>query len=246
MTARAYARMVSATALTSVACALFVVAPAEALAYRYWTYWQSTDAQSWEFATQGPGTSIPDDGAVEGWSFRVSQDSAPEDDAPADRPDFQALCDGTPKSPGKKRIGLVVDPGAPGYAPAGEVAIAAVATCVSIEVGATGYDVVRSVMDVRTENGLVCGLGGYPTSECAPPLDDDEFFRVTAATEAAAPADDEPTAPAGVTAGDSPGDSPGDIAEAGSPVPTLVVTVLIALAAGATFLWARRRRDRHA
>lgn len=237
MPTRAYARIVSATALAAVVCAL-VAAPAEAAAYRYWTYWQSPDADAWAFAVQGPGTSVPADGAVEGWSFRVSEASGAEDAAPASMPDFATLCGGTAESPDLKRVGLIVDPGAAEFAPVGETAITPVATCVVIEEDATGYDVLRSVMEVRTENGLVCGLGGYPQSECAPLLDDDEVARITSGAPSSAPEDIRSATP---TATDD-----GTGADAGTPLPTLIVAALIAAAAGIAFLWARRRRDRHA
>lgn len=236
MPTRAYARIVSASALTAIACALvaLIALPAEAAAYRYWTYWQSPGTQTWEFATQGPGTSVPADGTVEGWSFQVSEESAGGDAAPSALPDFDELCGTTAASPDHKRVGLVVDPGRPEFSPAGEATLAPVATCVSVDVDATGYDVVRSVLDVRTEKGLVCGLGGYPQRECAPLLDDAEVSRIASAAKAT-PAES-----------DAPSTTESAAVDDGSPVPTLAVTGLIALSVGATLVWARRRGARDA
>lgn len=248
MTTRAHARIVSAAALTVMACALVTV-PAEAAAYRYWTYWQSPTAQSWEFATQGPGTSVPADGSVEGWSFRVSEESGADDAAPATLPDFDALCGGTAAGSDLKRIGLVVDPGAPELAPAGETAIVPLATCVSIDIDATGYDVLRSVMEVRTENGLVCGLGGYPAGECAPVLDDAEVAEVLARQQAladleGAPGQDSGTGDAIVV--DHGGSDANASAVTSSPAassgPTASIIVVSILVLGAVLLLLQRRR----
>ena len=247
MTTRAHARIVSAAALTVMACALVTV-PAEAAAYRYWTYWQSPTAQSWEFATQGPGTSVPADGSVEGWSFRVSEESGADDAAPATLPDFDALCGGTAAGSDLKRIGLVVDPGAPELAPAGETAIVPLATCVSIDIDATGYDVLRSVMEVRTENGLVCGLGGYPAGECAPVLDDAEVAAIRE-RQGSVDTGSVPTEPgSGALVANGAADA-GDTAatpqqEDGrtGPMTTILVTGVIVIGAAVLLVWNRRRQ----
>ena len=77
----------AAALAAAVMAAVLVSAPAQAAAYRYWTYWQApVGAAAWAFATQGPGTSVPADGDVEGWSFAVSTESANADDAPATDP----------------------------------------------------------------------------------------------------------------------------------------------------------------
>ena len=63
---RTTVRAAAALAAAVVAIVL-VTSPAQAAAYRYWTYWQApVGAAAWTFGTQGPGTSVPADGAVEG------------------------------------------------------------------------------------------------------------------------------------------------------------------------------------
>jgi len=66
-TARAAAALIGIAIL-----AMTAIAPAARAesAYRYWTYWQG-NAGAWQFATQGPATSNPADGSVEGWRFAV-------------------------------------------------------------------------------------------------------------------------------------------------------------------------------
>ena len=171
---RTTARSAGALALAVLAVVL-VANPAQAAAYRYWTYWQApAGASAWAFATQGPGTAVPADGAVEGWAFGVTTASADPDDAPAALPDFVAVCGDTAVQPDSKRVALVIDPGPAAVAPDGDTPPPPRTTCVVAAEDATGYEILRSVVEVRTESGLVCGVDGYPSTECAPVLDDAE------------------------------------------------------------------------
>ncbi len=235
----AIARTAGALAL-AVGVVVLAGAPAQAAAYRYWTYWQSVPGDSaWTFAVQGPGTAVPADGAVEGWAFGVATDTAGSKDAPAARPDFTAICGGTPASPGTKRIALIVDPGPGGIAPEGQAPPAALATCVVAPEDASGYEVLRSVVEVRTEGGLVCGIDGYPTGECAPVLSDEQVAALeSAASEAVAaePVAAEPVAAAPVAAEPVAAEP-----SSGSPWTTVAVVAVIALVATA-LIGARRRR----
>ena len=257
MTTRAGTRSVGAAALALLVVAL-VASPAEAAAYRYWTYWQSTGSSEWEFGRVGPASALPEDGAVEGWSFRVSEEGGAADAAPSTAPDFEALCGDTPRRGGIKRIGLIIDPGVPALAPDGEAPISSVSTCVSIEDDATGYDVLRSVLEVRTENGLICALGDYPSRECAPVLDDAEVAEIrdretasvssAEATEGetgvliihgnARDADDSLSGQDATVSGQEREQSPQT-----GPTATIVVAVLLILGAAVLAL-SRRRRDR--
>ncbi len=242
MTATATRRLgASALALlVVVAVAVAVASPARAAAYRYWTYWQApAGATAWVFATQGPGTSVPADGSVEGWAFGVTTDSANPDDAPGPAPDFDAVCGQTPPQPDRKRVALVVDPGAAAFAPDGQAPPATIGTCVLAPEDASGYEILRSVTEVRIEDGLVCGVAGYPTGECAPVLDEAEASELVARAEAAPTAVPAASNPA-VSGMDDAGRAAGD--EGGSPLPTvLVITVLAAIA---VVLALRYRRTR--
>ena len=242
---RTVARGAGALAL-AVAATVLVAAPAHASAYRYWTYWQApAGAATWSFATQGPGTSLPPDGSVEGWSFGVTTTSGSRDDAPSAAPDFASICGSTPAEAGRKRIALVIDSGPAAVAPDGELPPDPVATCVVIDEQASGYDVLRSVTEVRTEDGLICGVAGYPARECAPVLDDAEANALLAAA-AAAPTAAAPTAttPGGSTSVAAGGMSTApDAGTTGTPLATLAVAALL-LGGGAVVVAARRRRSR--
>ncbi|MEU9384193.1 SCO2322 family protein, partial [Streptomyces sp. NPDC048279] len=72
---------------------LATAAPAEAAGYRYWSFWER-DGARWTYATQGPATARPDDGAVEGYRFAVSEDSG-DASRPRGTADFGTICAGT-------------------------------------------------------------------------------------------------------------------------------------------------------
>jgi hypothetical protein len=236
---RTTARAAGALALALLAVVL-VAAPAHAAAYRYWTYWQSpTGSAAWAFATQGAGTWVPADGDVEGWAFGITTASADPEDAPGAAPDFAAICASTPAEPDRKRVALVIDAGPAAVAPDGDTPPPASSTCVVAAPDATGYEILRSVVEVRTDNGLVCGLGGYPSTECAPVLDDEQAAELLALANSAeqasatAPETDVPADASLPAAPDAPADG-------GSPIATIAVVGGLAAVTGVLVL--RRRR----
>lgn len=138
-------------------------------AYRYWAYWTAPSSASdatWQYAIEGSGTRVPADGDVEGWRFGLGGEAEPL--APGAAPDFEAICGSTPPPVDGKRVGVVVDSGIPEHAPDGEQPGAIVTACVVADSAATGFQVLAEVTDIRTDAGFVCGLGGYPKTECAP------------------------------------------------------------------------------
>jgi len=250
-TRRAITRTAPAATAAVVTCALITLlaSPAEAAAYRYWTYWQAAPAAStWAFSQQGAGTTVPVDGAVEGWSFAISAETAAADAAPRAVPDFEALCADTAAPPGTKRVALVVDSGPAGISPEGEQPFAPVAECVVADQDATGYEILRSAVQVRTDNGLVCALDGYPARECAPILDDAEVAALATSVAATAVDDAEalgpdtpPTAGEGVVAAAAAEPATSDAQ--GTPLATVAAVVLLGLGALAVLLIRRRRRS---
>lgn len=203
-------------------------APAHASAYRYWTYWQGTNG-AWQFASAGPAFTLPADGSVEGWRFAVTTQQGTQNAAPGQLPDFEAICGATAPVSGSKRVAVVIDPGAQGDAPDGESTPAASSTCVVADVDATGYDVLRSIVDVRTDGGLVCALAGYPARECAPVVDIDPA------------ASSEPsTTPIVTHASAAPKPQATGTPESGGPWVTLAIAAVV-IGFGA-YLWRRRNR----
>ncbi len=199
--------------LALVAGILLGAGPAQAeTAYRYWSYWLVVDG-GWAFAQEGPATRLPADGDAEAWTFGVSSAAGSPELAPevAAADAFASLCAEVPAEPGRKRVAVLVDPGTGAEPPA------AGGACVVIDGDATSAQALGEAFEVRAENGLVCGINGYPATGCAEVVD----------TSAMAP---EP-APAPQPTGTGLGLS--------GPVATALVAAVLAVVG--FVLWRRRR-----
>lgn len=150
-------------ALVAAALSALTVAPAQAAAYRYWGFYQLADG-AWAFAQKGPDQTVPKDGSVDGWRFAVADEASTR--YPRAVLTFDQVCGSTPAVAGKKRVGLVVDFGRPADAADGGTPPAPKALCAVVATDATSSAVLATAGDVRTEKGLVCGVAGYPTSDC--------------------------------------------------------------------------------
>ena len=148
--------------------------------YRYWGYFQATaGASAWSAAMTGPSVEVKD-GDVEGWIFVFSSNDIPAV-TPMMDPDFATLCGETPETSGKIRVGLVVDFGAGNIAPDGEIPNEFFSDCVVVDKGSLGLDVLEAALDVRAgDSGLICGIAGYPASECGAEIDEPAAEQVVA------------------------------------------------------------------
>ncbi|MGV4987975.1 SCO2322 family protein [Streptomyces sp. NRAIS4] len=156
---------------TGLLCAALVLSAAgagqaQATGYRYWSFWERTGGH-WTYATQGPSTARPDDGAVEGFRFAVSADSA-DASRPRDAADFGTICAGTPAKSGTKRVALVLDFGTAADAPSGETPPGRRTTCARVPADATTADALAAVAPpLRYDtNALLCAIAGYPKKGC--------------------------------------------------------------------------------
>jgi hypothetical protein len=165
MRMRAGGRAMVAAALL---CALPATAtPAHATGYRYWSFWQR-DHGRWVYAQEGPATSHPADGDVEGWRFAVSADSSTKAVWPRGPAEFTTICAHTPARGGSKRVALVIDFGTMADAPRGERPPQTRTACARVPRDATSADAVAAVAKpLRYDsNGLLCAIGGYPAAGC--------------------------------------------------------------------------------
>jgi hypothetical protein len=161
-----------AVSILIITAPIFLTNTAEAAkGYRYWGYFQAVaDSSQWTPSLTGPSTKLKD-GAVEGWSFSASNDVVPAT-APSDEADFATLCADTPQAAGKIRVGLVVNFGPEAIAPNNEMPPNTILTCALVKKNATGIDVLNATVTVRNDkSGLLCGIEGYPKSECGPEID---------------------------------------------------------------------------
>ena len=139
-------------------------APAQATSYRFWSYWLGGDGD-WSFSSQG-ASRRPADGTVDGWRFAISEASS-STIPPRHASSFRRICGSTDAAVGSKRVGLVVDFGTTSDAPDGETPGALISTCVVAPTDANGYEVLDLAgVQLRTDSGLICGLNGYPATEC--------------------------------------------------------------------------------
>ncbi|WP_327119071.1 SCO2322 family protein [Streptomyces sp. NBC_01341] len=203
---------------------------AQAAGYRYWSFWEGDGGKGWTYATQGPSLVRPDDGAVQGFRFSVSEDS--QDSAqPRRAPDFGTVCADTPAKDGRKRVAVVIDPGTPADAPDGEKPPALRAACALVALDASTAEALASVAKpLRYDSAaMLCAISGYPRSGCGEQVADGGSDEATGAAEpSAAPGED--TGAAG--SGDGGGPSAGVLAGVGA-------VLVLGLAA---VLRARRRR----
>jgi hypothetical protein len=137
--------------------------PAQATAYRYWTYWHGGPS-GWTFSTVG-ASGLATQGSVEGWRFAVS--GVAGSTAPRTSASFAAICGSTLPPGGSMRVAIIVDYGTSADAPPGEHPPRGIdQKCVELPVGKRGIDVLRAYGSFRTDNGLICGIDGYPRTEC--------------------------------------------------------------------------------
>ncbi|WP_371529438.1 SCO2322 family protein [Streptomyces sp. NBC_01283] len=207
-------------ALVAALSGVLAAAPAQAAGYRYWSFWDR-DGSTWAYATQGPSTARPDDGAVQGFRFSVSADS--KDAAkPRGAADFDTICAKTPAKDDRKRIALVIDFGTPGDAPDGETPPKPRTACARVADDATSADALAAVAKpLRYDsNALLCAIADFPKSGCGEQVS----------------GDGESGKKQDRTASDKDGDS-------GGPSVGLIAGVAaIALLGGAAVWQARRRR----
>ncbi|MFE0426468.1 SCO2322 family protein [Streptomyces sp. NPDC058953] len=197
---------------------LGAAAPAQAAGYRYWSYWQA-DGTAWTYATEGPATARPADGAVHGFRFAVSADSS-DSSKPRTAPDFDAICADTAPKPGSKRVALVVDPGTAADAPAGERPPAPRTVCARVPGDATAAEALaRVAKPLRYDgNAMLCAISGYPAKGCG----------------------EQVAASGGTPAQTADGGSDGD----GGPSMGVVAGLAVLAVLGAATYWRSRRRAR--
>jgi hypothetical protein len=164
-------------ALSLLAALILPAGAAHAAAYRYWGYYQLSGT-TWEFATTGPDQTTPADGGVEGWRFAVGTEEVTR--FPRATPTFDEVCAETDAEAGKKRVAVVIDYGRAADTADNTEPPAAQGRCAVVATEATGLEVLSAVADVRTGNGLVCGIDEFPASGCG-----DEVKTVSAEAEAA-------------------------------------------------------------
>ncbi|MFG3530741.1 SCO2322 family protein [Streptomyces sp. NPDC047917] len=211
--------------------------PAQAAGYRYWSFWEGSGS-GWTYATQGPSLVRPDDGAVQGFRFSVSEDS--QDSAkPRRAAEFTKICADTPAEDGTKRIALVIDPGTAADAPAGETPPAPRTACARVAPDASAAEALASVAKPLRYNSdaMLCAISGYPGSGCGEQVSDDGNGGGDGGNGTPGPSASVPASPAGSAAASTSGGSGG-----GPSAGVLVGVGAVLLLGIAAVVQARRRR----
>jgi hypothetical protein len=219
-------RTLASTMLGLFIAGAVAISPAQADSYRYWSYLLGQD-NAWVMAQTGPGDRVLSDRDVDGWQFGIF--GVEGGATPDETPDFAALCpelEATGPSQGQVRVAVVIDSGMPQEAPEGEAPFSDRVACMTIASGSNGYQALANAATARIDNGMVCGIDGYPASECAAVVSDTPA-EVMATSDPNA-SDSEITATA---------DEP-----AGSGFASLWLWIAIALAAAAFVVILRRRQ----
>ena len=172
------------------------------------------DGSHWAFAKTGPATAHPKEGAVEGWRFAKANGNTGT--PPRAKPEFAKLCGSATAPAGSKRVAVVIDYGDPAEAPAGATPPAAKTACAIVPKEATGADVLAKVAQPKADkSGLICAVDAFgPCAQAA----------------AAHPSSSATPAPAKRSAG--------------STAVTVIVGLLLVLAAGGSMMAVRRRANR--
>ncbi|MFF8502196.1 SCO2322 family protein [Streptomyces anulatus] len=213
-------------ALVAASAVLLGAGSAEAAGYRYWSFWDG-NGKNWEYATQGPSLLRPDDGAVQGFRFAVSEDSG-DAAQPRRAPDFGAICADTPAKDGQKRVALVIDPGTAADAPDGEKPPAPRTACARVAPDASSAEALAAVAKpLRYDSSaMLCAISGYPKSGCGEQVSGEDGSA-------------KPSAPARTTDGQEKAEEE----DGGGPSAGLLVGVAAVLLLGvAAVVQARRRR----
>ncbi len=143
--------------------------PASAASYRYWGLFTSADG-AWTMSMVGAAENIPTDGSVEGWRFGIGTDTATPE--PRTAPNFAELCPDLAATKGITRVAVVIDFGDADQAPAAETPRPNRVECVSMPAGGSSADALAISADVRADGGFVCGIDGYPLTECGTEVPD--------------------------------------------------------------------------
>ncbi|MFH8343582.1 SCO2322 family protein [Streptomyces sp. NPDC018045] len=233
------ARLLGALALAGTVTGLGA-APAQAQEYRYWSFWDGPTAGApaagdggWSYATEGPATSRPRDGAVAGFRFTVGADSAAVG-KPRHAADFDALCGKTPARDGTKRVGLVLDFGTKADAPAGEHPPPVRTECARLPEDGTVGDALAAVAGpLRYDaSALLCAISGYPKAGCA-----DKAGSGAGSGSASGAGSPEPGA-----SGDASASGQADDDASGGPSAGLIGGIALVVVLGAAAGWQARRR----
>lgn len=220
------ASFLAATSLALLAVVL-LANPAQAAAYRYWSYWQGATGV-WVMASTGPGDYKVVDRDVQGWRFEISTEAGGP--VPDNAPNFDTLCPGMdPTTDGSLRVAVVIDAGFVADSPTAEQPPADSVKCVTVPAGSTGNQALAAAASVREQGGLVCAINDYPAAECGASVNDADAQAAAAAAKTEEPNPADPTASAVSGVEQSAAAVPSGLLVGGAALIALGAAVVIAM-----------------
>lgn len=120
---------------------------------------------SWDMAMVGPADNKVVDGSVDGYRLGIGTDT----DTPQPRvvANFDSICPDLTAGTNELRVAVVIDFGDQTQAPEGETAPESKTACVVVPAGSSSADALAKAAEIRSESGLICGIDGFPATECA-------------------------------------------------------------------------------
>ena len=195
MSSRTRAVLAAATLVVAAVLPVLGAGSAQAATYRYWTYWWGdhtgvTSHTGWKFASVGPSGQNVSDQAVIGWRFATT--SAAGTTKPRTSSSYSSLCSDAKPANGDVRVAVVVDFGSSSDWPPHEtppVTGHVYTSCVTVASGSRATVALAAArLSLRqSSDGLVCGIDGFPASECAPIVTSPTPAPSTTATHAPTP-----------------------------------------------------------
>lgn len=181
------------------------------------------------FSSVGPAGHRTQDTWVLAWRFSTTSSGTTGGARPRQSSDFATLCPSLAEPvAGKDRVALVLDYGTASDAPPGQrppSTTTARVECLTLPSHPTGLAVLNAAdVTIRSQDGLMCALDGYPKGECAPivadptstPKPSPTRTRTPSPTASATPAPTTPSTSTGSTSGATTAATP---SATGSAVP---------------------------
>jgi hypothetical protein len=209
--------------------------------YRYWNYFHVTGGE-YVFAKTGPADFVPKDGSVEAYRYGLS--SATDGLEPrtgATTYTAAAICRGASPGSGEKTVGVLIDYGTADDAAAGERPPEPRAACAVVPVDADGQQVLDAVADVRVQEGVTCGIDGYPVRTCSVTVKNAPAAAPERTVDFALPRS--ATSTDGARSAGTGSDSGAEAGDGDVPWPLVGAVAAVVLLGGGALLLARRNKN---
>ena len=134
--------------------------------FRFWSLWTAPDG-IWRQAQGNPDVLDVPARSVLAWVFVRSSGDVKATKAPETVARYDELC---PQETGGRGtpVAVVIDYGSTSDAPVGETPPSDRVACVAVSGPVTPSSALAAAAEIRAgEEGLICGIDGYPSTECA-------------------------------------------------------------------------------